>query len=80
MVFLEDPFKYHVLSKRQGLAFHGDCDEKDLNYIQLLKLQGQDDSRIHDWLLKKVNKYTAPSVQNEMIKTMALEVRRHSVA
>ena len=65
---------------RQGLAFRGEGDEKDSNYTQLSKLWGQDDSRIHDWLLKKVNKYTSPSVQNEMIKTMALEVRTHSVA
>jgi hypothetical protein len=61
---------------RQGLAFRGDGDEQDSNYIQLLKLRGQDDSRIQDWLLKKINKYTAPSMQNEMVKTMALEVRK----
>jgi hypothetical protein len=50
--------------------------ELDSNYIQLLKLRGQDDSRIQDWLLKKINKYTASSMQNEMVKTMALEVRK----
>ena len=59
---------------RQGLAFRGDGE--DSNYIQLLKLRGQDGSRIQDWLLKKINQYTAPSMQNEMVKTMALEVRK----
>ena len=63
----------------QGLAHHGDGNEKASNYIQLLKLWGQDDCRLHDWWLKKVNKYTSPFVQNEMVKTMALDVRRPSV-
>lgn len=63
---------------RQGLALRGDGKEEDSNFVQLLKLRGQD-HRIQDWMLQKVNKYTSPSVQNEMIKTMALEVRRHSV-
>ena len=31
---------------RQGMAFRGDGDEVDSNFIQLLKLRGRDDSRI----------------------------------
>ena len=37
---------------RQGLPFHGDGEEIDSNFIQLLKLRGLDDARIYSWLSK----------------------------
>ena len=62
---------------RQGLPLHGDGDECDSNYLQLLKLRGEDNSRVFDWLKKqKTDKYTSPEMQNEMIRVMALQVLR----
>ena len=60
---------------RQGLPLRGHGDhESDSNFLQLMKLRGEDDSRIVDWLKKKTDKYTAPDMQNEILKTMALQV------
>ncbi len=51
----------------------------DSNFLQLMKLRGEDDSRITGWLEKKTKKYTAPDMQNEILKTMALQVLRQVV-
>ena len=61
---------------RQGLPLRGDGDECDSNYLQLLKLRGDDDSRVFDWLKQKMDKYTSPVMQNEMIRVMAHQVLR----
>ena len=61
---------------RQGLAFRGDGDESNSNFIPLLKLRGLDDPRIGEWILKKANKYTSHDVQDELLKSMALCVLR----
>ena len=55
--------------------------ESDSNFLQLMKLSGEleDDSRISGWLEKKTDKYTAPDMQNEILKTMALQVLRQVV-
>ena len=61
----------------QGLALRGHGDhESDSNFLQLMKLSGEleDDSRISGWLEKKTDKYTAPDMQNEILKTMALQI------
>ena len=44
--------------------------------MQLLKLRGEDDSRVLDWLKRKTEKYTSPEMQNEMINVMAHPVLR----
>ena len=65
---------------QQGLPLrgHGDHEsdetESDSNFVQLMKLRGEDDSRIAGWLEKKTDKYTSPDMQNEVLKTMALQV------
>ena len=61
---------------KQGLPLRGDGDELDSNYMQLLKLRGEDDSRVLDWLKRKTDKYTSPEMQNEMISVMAHVVLR----
>ena len=61
---------------RQGQLIHGDGDESDGNYIQLLMLRGEDDSRMLDWLKRKNEKYTCAEVQNEMLQIMALSILR----
>ena len=65
---------------RQGLPLRGHGDESDSNFLQLLKLRGEDDARIATWLEKKTDKYTAPDMQNEILKVMALEVLRQVVS
>ena len=42
-------------------------------------LRSEDDAIIEDWLQKKTDKYTAPDTQNELLKTMALQVLHHVV-
>jgi len=64
---------------RQGLSLRGHGDESDSNFMQLMILRAEDDSRIMDWLEKKTDKYTSPEMQNELIKTMALQVLRKVV-
>ena len=59
---------------RQGLPLHRD--ESESNYVQLLKLQGEDDSRAQDWLQRKTDKYTSPEMQTERIQFMAFKVLR----
>ena len=61
---------------RQALPIRGDGDETDGNYIQLLTLRGEDDSRMIDWLKRKNEKYTSAEVQNEMLQIMALSILR----
>ena len=56
----------------QCLLLHGDGDESESNYVQLLKLQGEDDSRIHNWLRWKTDKYTSPEMQSKMIQVWLL--------
>ena len=41
-----------------------------------MKLRSEDDKRIAIWLEKKTDKYTAPDMQNEILKVMALQVLR----
>ena len=62
---------------RQGLALRGDGDEDDGNFLQLLKLKGEDDSAMLEWLKRKVNKYTSHEIQNDIIKVMAMHVLRN---
>ena len=61
---------------RQGLPFRGSGDDSDSNFLQLLKLRGEDDPRILNWIKKKSDKYTSPSIQNEIIKLFAFQVLR----
>ena len=62
---------------RQGLALRGDGDEDDGNLLQLLKLKGEDDPAMLEWLKRKVNKYTSHEIQNDIIKVMAMHVLRN---
>ena len=61
---------------RQGLPLRGDGNECDSNFIQLLKLHGEDDSRVLGWIGRKSDKYTSSDIQNEMLRVMALQVLR----
>ena len=54
----------------------GDGSGADSNFLQLLKLRGQDDLRISGWIAKKTDKYTSPDIQNEILQIMALHILR----
>ena len=41
----------------QGLAFRGDGNEADFNFVQLLNLRSNDDGDLVEWLKHKTNKY-----------------------
>lgn len=62
---------------RQGLAFRGDGSESDGNYLQLLKLRGEEDPSLNEWLARKANKYTSHKVQDEILKIMAYQKLRN---
>lgn len=60
----------------QGLALRGDGDKQDGNFLQLLKLKGEDDSMMIDWLKQKANKYASHQNQNDILKIMAMHILR----
>ena len=64
---------------RQGLPLRGDKEEKDGNLNQLLKMKGEKDDILANWLKRKENVYTSPKIQNEMIKVMGLSILRIKV-
>ena len=63
---------------RQGLAHHGSAisSEVDGNFSQLLHLFSQYDEELACWFKKNNKKYTAPDMQNEMLKVMSLRILR----
>ena len=52
---------------RQGLALRSDGSESESNFLQLIKLRGEEDSSISDWLARKVKTYTSHEVQDELL-------------
>ena len=65
---------------QQGLSLRGDKEEKDGNLNQLLKMKGEKDDILANWLKRKENVYTSPQIQNEMIKVRGLSILRSKVA
>ena len=55
---------------------HGDQDEFDSNFMQLLALRGIDDQIIKQIIEKKTDKYTSPQIQNEILSIIALRILR----
>ena len=75
----------HLLSNarflsRQGLAFRGDVEESDSNFMRLIYLRSEDNPRLVDWVHQKTDKYTSHDMQNEMVKVMALRILREIAA
>lgn len=50
--------------------------EENSNFHQLLKLRGQENPEIIEWLQKRDEKYRSPEIQNEMLEAMALGMMR----
>ena len=42
-----------------------------MSVMQILSNLGQDDVTINEWLKKKMDKYTSPDIQNELLKIMS---------
>lgn len=61
---------------RQGIALRGH-DNTNSNFIQILKLHGEDDPTILKWMEKKTDKFTSSDIQNEMLQVMALGILRN---
>ena len=61
---------------RQGLPFRGHGDESESNFTQLLRLRGEDDPRIEQWIKKRTDKYASSDIQNEILTVMAKMVLR----
>ena len=65
------------LLSKQDLAFRGDGDESDGNLQQLLCLQREKHPNLAHWLKRKEIVYKSSQIQNEMIKTLGLQVLRN---
>ena len=64
---------------RQGLPLRGShvgvgCGESNSNFIQLLQLRKADIPVLDKWLSKSQNRFTSPSIQNELIEIMASKI------
>jgi len=62
---------------RQALPLRGHNDDHDGNLLQLMRLHGEEDTEVLEWLQRKSSKYLSPDMQNDLIKTMATHVLRH---
>ena len=61
---------------RQAVAFRGAGSDESANLIQLLRLRGEDQPFILDWISKSAKKYTSPENQNEILQIMSHSVLR----
>ncbi|XP_065903857.1 zinc finger MYM-type protein 1-like [Dysidea avara] len=59
---------------RQGLPLRGDKDEKDGNFMQVLKLKSENNPAIADWLERTHPKHTSHQIQDEVLGIMAEHV------
>ena len=57
---------------RQGLPLRRHGSEYDSNFIQQLKLRGEDDSTVEQWLSRKTDKYMSADIQNELLKNYVI--------
>ena len=64
---------------RQALPLRGNWDKKskleiDLNFHQLLLLRCENEKELQTWLDQSTEKYTSPTMQNEMLQVLALGI------
>ena len=57
---------------RQGLALRGDGDEADSNFMSLLNLRSENNSKLVEWVKQKTCKYTSAAMQNKMVRVTGL--------
>ena len=74
-IIFESVSEYSVLSEaRNIIAMHGDPDESDSNFMQLLMLRGIDDPMIMQTVETKKDKYMSPQKQNEILSILTLQI------
>ena len=61
---------------RQGLALRGDGCENNSNFKILLLVLAEIDQNLNQWMKRKENVYTSPTIQNEIIKVMGVKLLR----
>ena len=61
---------------RQGLAFRGDVDESDSNFMRLIYLRSEDNPKLVDGFIIRQTSIRPMTCQNEMVKVMALRILR----
>ena len=61
---------------RQAEPFRGKGDDNNNNFLQLLKLRGEDDPLVLQWLMRKSSKFTSHDIQNEILKIMVNSILR----
>ena len=64
---------------RQGLALHGEDDNDEGNFLQLLQLRATDVPELTAWLAKK-RSYTSHEIQNEILEIAALMIQESLAA
>lgn len=50
--------------------------EADSNLVQLLRTWAEYDPSLHKWMEKSQDKFTSPSIQNDILKIMPLQILR----
>ena len=65
-----------VFLGKQGIAPHGDSDDKTANFYQLLLLRAKDGPVLLKWINKTYDRHITPQAQNEMFKLLALKLSR----
>ena len=69
-----------VFLGRQGLALHGDSDDKTGNFYQLVLLRAKDDPALLKWINKTYDRHMTPQAQNEILKLLSLKLLREIAA
>ena len=59
----------------QGLALHGDGDDKSGNFYQLRLLRALDAPSLLKWLNRSYDRHMSSTLQNEILKLLALKLR-----
>ena len=64
---------------RQGLPLRRHGEEKDANFKQLIRFRAEGDPAFAKWLKENNLNYTAPEIQNEILKDMSWSILRDVV-
>ena len=63
-----------VFLRRQGLERREDGDDKSRNIYQLMLLRALDDPSLLNWINKSYDRCISPTLQNEILKLLALKL------
>ena len=66
----------HQIFSTSGSAAGGGGGDSESNFMQLLQLQCIECPELRVWMSEKMDRYTSHDIQNECLKTMALQILR----